>query len=475
MSTDSAETGDLDGKTAHVYLDFVYPPAITGYVRLLMMVGLARCRWQADRIPFQVNDAGALNPVLQKNAPLASLLDDIQRAGLRYFWDSAHPVSGWAYDRRVIGRQPAGDLVSIGGTGFSALAIIVGVARGWISRAKAAERLLLMVRHLEGVPRFHGAFPHFVHGASGQAIAFSRFDDGGDLVETALLLQGLLCARTFFDGRSAVETELRERITGLYDAVEWDWYAGERGDALYWHWSQRYGWRMDLRIRGWNEGLIAYVLAAGSTTHPIPANLFETGWCGKGSMVNGHSYYGHVLPLGEPYGGPLFLSHYSFCTLDPRPLRDRYASYWEQVLAHARINHAHCLENPNGYAGYSTDCWGLTASHGPRRYLASSPLNDHGIIAPTAALSSFPYLPEEAEAALRHFLSFQDGRLCGPYGLVDAFAADGHWIARTNLAVNQGPIVAMIENHRSGLLWDLVRGVPEISCGLDRLGLMAAS
>lgn len=413
--------------------------------------------------------------MLQTITPLAVLLDDIQRAGLRYFWEDAHPVSGLAHDRKRIGRRADCDLVCTGGTGFGALAIVVGVSGGWIPRAEAAERLLRTVTFLGDVPRFHGAFSHFLNGATGEVIPFSRFDDGGDLVETALLLQGLLCARAFFDGPSTVETELRERITALYDAVEWDWYAGKSGDVLLWHWSPRHGWRMNTPIRGWNEALIVYVLAAGSRTHPIAASLFETGWSGSGLIVNGNRYYGQVLPLGQPFGGPLFLSHYSFCTLDPRPLRDRYASYWDQVIAHTKINYTHCVENPQGHGGYGPDCWGLTASHGPKRYIASSPLADFGVIAPTAALSSFPYLPEEAEAALRHFLAFRNGALSGPYGLVDAFVADGSWIARTNLAINQGPIVAMIENHRSGLLWDLARNAPEISTGLSRIGLLSGT
>lgn len=418
-------------------------------------------------------DSSQIKRIAGAREPLELLFDEIQRAGLRYFWDDAHPVSGWAYDRRVIGHTPRGDVVSISGTGFAALAITVGAARGWLSRDAASGRLLHMVRKLFDVPRFHGAFPHLVHGATGQVIPFSRYDDGGDLVETALLLQGLLCARQYFGRAGADETELRQRITALYDAVEWDWYAGKTGDALLWHWSPRHHWRMNIPIRGWNETLIAYVLAAGSRTHPIAPALFETGWQGSGAIVNGNSYYGQRLPFGQPYGGPLFLSHYSFCATDPRRLRDRYASYLEQVVAHARINHAHCVANPNGHAGYGPACWGLTASHAPGGYLASSPTLDRGIIAPTAALSSFAYLPDEAEAALRHFLSPGLRRLRGPYGLVDAFASDGSWIARTNLAINQGSAVAMIENHRSGLLWELGMSAAEISRGLTRLGLLA--
>jgi hypothetical protein len=413
----------------------------------------------------------ALTPAPTDATPLDELLDRVQRATIAYFWEGAHPVSGLAYDRRLTWGSPRNDLVSIGGSGFSFLAIIVAVSRGWIDRRQAMERMLRMVAFLKKVPRFHGAFPHFVNGATGDVVPFSRRDDGGDLVETALLLQGLICARQYFKGEAPDERLLRTLIQDLVDEVEWSWYAPEPSRPLSWHWSPKHQWKMALPITGWNEGLLAYVLAAGAGKHAIDDSVFHHGWAGNGALRNGHSYYGHVLPVGRPFGGPLFLAHSPFCGLDPSRMLDRYCDYWKQNVAHASIHHAHAVANPNQHAGYGASCWGLTSSHGPRNYLASAPDNDLGIIAPTAAISSFPYLPEVAEAALRHYLTFADGRLWARYGFVDAFSANGQWISKTYLAVNQGPIVAMIENHRSGLLWDLFMDAPEIKRGFERLGI----
>ena len=402
---------------------------------------------------------------------LDQLLDYVQRATTAYFWEGAHPVSGLAYDRRLTWGHSRNDLVSIGGSGFSVLSIIVAVSRGWIDRRAAIERLLRMTSFLKTVPRFHGAFPHFINGATGHVVRFSRYDDGGDLVETALLLQGLICARQYFDGDDFDECLLRVRTQELIDEVEWDWYTQGPSVALQWHWSPKHNWKMGLPITGWSEGLIAYVLAAGAGKRPTAATVFHEGWARNGALRNGNSYYDHVLPVGPPFGGPLFMAHSSFCGLDPRRMQDRYCDYWVQNVAHASIHLAHAIRNPNRHIGYGAACWGLSSSHGPKSYLASAPDNDLGIIAPAAALSSFPYLPAAAEAALRHYLAVAGGRLWGRFGFVDAFAADERWISKTYLAVNQGPIVAMIENHRSGLLWGLFMAAPEVKLGLERLGI----
>ena len=251
--------------------------------------------------------------------------------------------------------------------------------------------------------------------------------------------------------------------------MNWAWFT--RGEKhLTWHWSPNHGWDLNLQIAGWNECLIAYVLAAGSETYPIVADIYHDGFATAPSFRNGRSFHGVELPLGVDFGGPLFFAHYSFCGLDPRGLRDRHADYWEQNVRHARINHAHCVANPNGFAGYGPDCWGLTASHGPRRYGAHSPLHDIGVITPSAALSSFPYLPVEAMQALRGFLSRPAHRIWGRFGFVDAFSDQLNWYARTYLAIDQGPIVAMIENFRSGLLWRLFMRSSQAQMGLACLG-----
>ncbi|MCC2664309.1 MAG: beta-glucosidase [Geminicoccaceae bacterium] len=399
-----------------------------------------------------------------------ALLDLVQRQTLRYFWDFAHPACGLARERSNRGPNYGLEVVTTGGSGFGVMAIIAGVARGWIGRAATLERLLTMARFLLEADRYHGILPHFLHGDSGRTIPFSPKDDGGDLVETAFLLAGLLAARQYFDRDDDRESELRARIDRLWEEAEWSWHTAGRADVLYWHWSPNHGWSMNLEVRGWNECLLAYVLAASAPRHPIDPEVYHRGWAAGRDFRNGREFYGIRLPLGPEYGGPLFFAHYSFLGLDPRGLKDRYADYWEQNVAHVLINREHCIRNPNRFQGYGPDCWGLTASDDPQGYRAHAPNEDCGVIAPTAALSSFPYAPEHAMRALRHFYHDLGDRIWSDYGFVDAFSPTQNWYARSHLAIDQGPIVAMIENHRTGLLWHLLMTCPEIQSGLRRLG-----
>jgi hypothetical protein len=398
-----------------------------------------------------------------------ALLDLVQRQTGRYFWDGAHPVSGLARDRQKMTGDPANDLVAVGGSGFGILAIIVAVERGWIDRTAALNRLQGMLEFLERAPRYHGVFPHFIDGRTGATIPFRRKDDGADLVETTFLFQGLICAREYFADGASEEAQLRQRIDGLLAQAEWDWFTrGMR--QLMWHWSPNHGWAMDHPINGWNECLLTFVLAAGSARHAIDPDIYHEGFASGPGFLNGRDHHGVVLPLGMNFGGPLFISHYSFCGLDPRGLSDRHADYWQQNLRHTQINYLHCVRNPHNHLGYGSDCWGLTASHGPRGYVAHAPDRDIGVITPSAALSSFPYAPAEAMRALRGFLTRPHNRIWGRFGFVDAFCESRNWYSRTYLGINQGPIVAMIENHRTGLLWKLFMGAPEVRRGLTRLG-----
>ena len=338
-----------------------------------------------------------------------ALLDLVQRQTLRYFWDFGHPASGMARERsNPVAGYDFQDTVTTGGTGFGIMAMIAGAARGFLPRDEVRKRVAQIVDFLARAERHHGVFPHFLHGASGATIPFSPRDDGGDLVETAFLMMGLLTARQYFSD----DARLRADIDRLWHAVEWDWHT--RGESvLYWHWSPRHDWAMNHAIRGWNECLIAYVLAAASPTHRIAPEVYHRGWTDSPVFRNGKTYYGIALPLGPPQGGPLFFAHYSFLGLDPRGLSDRYADYWAQNRAHALINRAHCIANPHTFAGYGPNCWGLTACDGDRGYNAFAPDNDHGVIAPTAALASMPYTPAESMAALRHFHERHGRAGCG--------------------------------------------------------------
>ncbi|HSL87494.1 MAG TPA: glucoamylase family protein, partial [Bacteroidales bacterium] len=317
-----------------------------------------------------------------------------------------------------------------------------------------------------------GAFPHWLNGTTGKVIPFSTYDDGGDLVETAFLMQGLLTVNEYFRNGSPEERSMCDTIIKLWESVDWNWYRKDDQNRLFWHWSPNHGWTMNMSVSGWNEGLIVYLLAAASPTFSIPAAVYDEGWARNGAypMKNGKSFYGIQLPLGEDYGGPLFFSHYSFLGLDPRNLSDQYADYWAQNVAHSRINYEYCRINPRNRSGYSDSCWGLTASDIQNGYSASSPTNDLGVIAPTAALSSLPYTPVESMRALKFFYYTLGDKLWGDYGFYDAFNLSSLWFARSYIAIDQGPIICMIENYRTGLLWNLFMSSQDVKNGLDKLG-----
>lgn len=397
------------------------------------------------------------------------LMEMVQRQTFRYFWDYAHPVSGLARERNNGDPQ----VVTSGGSGFGILSIIVAVERGWISRSAAVDRMIKILSFLQLADRFHGVFPHWMDGSTGNVVPFSQYDNGGDLVETAFLMEGLLTARQYFDADTPVENALRNIITGLWEDVEWDWYRKNNSNVLYWHWSPNYQWQMNFQIRGFNEAQIIYLLAMASPTHGVPASLYTSGWT-AGNYKNNASYYGYPVLVGPALGGPLFFAHYSYLGFDPRHKKDAFCNYFVRHRNHALIHYKHSIANPEGHAGYSAECWGLTASDDPWGYSAHDPYptNDNGTITPTAALASMPYTPQESLAALRHFYRSLGGRLWGQYGFYDAFNPDQDWYASSYLAIDQGPIVAMIENARTGLLWDLFMQNPEIQPALDAAGFV---
>jgi len=345
----------------------------------------------------------------------------------------------------------------------------VGVERNFISREQAVERLLKITNFLLNSDRFHGAFPHWYNGDSGKVKPFFKEDDGGDIVETSFLIQGLLTARQYFNMINPNEKLLRDSINKLWKEVEWSWYTNKK-NVLIWHWSPNHEWTINHEIRGYNEALITYILAISSTTFPINKSVYHNGWASGSSFINGNTYYQNwKLSLGQDFGGPLFFAHYSFLGLDPNGLIDSYANYWIQNVNHTLINREYCIKNPKKLKGYSSNNWGLTASDNHKGYAAHSPTNDLGVITPTASLSSFPYTPEFSMQALRHFYYDFDQKLWGEYGFYDAFNETENWYSKDYLAIDQGPIIVMIENHRSGLLWNLFMSCPEIKEGLLKL------
>ena len=416
------------------------------------------------------------------------LLTMLQEAAFHYYWEGADSSSGMAHEN-----MPGDDrIVATGASGFGIMALLAGVDRGFITRARGVERLTKIVSFLDRADRYHGAWSHYMNGATGHTMTvFGMLDDGGDLVETAFLMQGLLTARQYFKGTSPAERALRDRITRLWESVEWDWYldATQQQAFIYWHWSPKWGFQIHHPLIGFNEVHVVYLLAIASPTHGIPASTYYSGWASQAPNAlsyregwsgstdgnhygNGKTYFGIPLDVGVGTGGPLFFAHYSYIGVDPHQLRDRFtSSYFQNFRNMALINRAYCIANPKHQLGYGADAWGLTASDGPSEYVPHAPddAHDTGTLTPTGALASFPYTPEESMAAFKHYYRDLGNELWDIYGPRDAFNVGAGWVSPIYMGLNQAPIVAMVENYRTGLLWRTFMSTPEISIMLRKL------
>jgi hypothetical protein len=474
--------------------------------RLLMIFVVAvQCVWPS---PFTVNAPHPLGQSelneyavganefiktvgITKNLSDKELLETVQRQTFRYFWHYAHPNSGMARERSNTVRadfyldfineaddEPnlskgvfGPEACAVGGTGFGILATIVAVERKWVSREAALDRLIQIVDFLAKADSYHGIYPHFINGDTGKTIAFDRVDDGADVVETSYLMMGLLSARAYFNGNTLQERYLVKRISEMWEAANWNWHVNN-DKRLLWHWSPRNGFDRNFPVKGWNEALITYIISASSSRHPISREVYEKTWVGTRNWRNGKSYYGYSLPLGNSIGGgPLFFSQYTFMGVDPHNLTDDHSiDYAEQTRNHTLINRAYTIDNPKEYKGYGERAWGLTAGDSVKGYAAHSPEDDRGVIQPTAALSSMPYTPSFSMQALRYFYEERGEKLWSDYGFVDGFSEQFDWYARSHLAIDQGPIIVMIENYRTGLLWKIFMNIPEIQHGMKQLG-----
>tara|TARA_R100000501_G_C2611530_1_gene106027 strand:- start:63 stop:1439 length:1377 start_codon:yes stop_codon:yes gene_type:complete len=415
-----------------------------------------------------------------------ALLDTVQKQTLKYFWDYAEPNSGMARERyHPDGEYPKNDshVVTTGGSGFGLMAIVSGMERKWIERDSAVARLDKIADFLDNAPRFHGVWPHWLNGETGEVQAFSDKDNGGDLVETSFLAQGFIVVREYLKNGNEEEKAVAAKYDELWKGIEWQWYTNNK-NGLYWHWSPDYQWEMDFMIEGYNECLITYVMAASSPDHAIDAKAYHDGWARSGDIVSDKEAYGIPLILKHntrgDKAGPLFWAHYSYLGLNPKGLEDKYANYWDLNVNHTRINYEYTQENPNDFETYNENSWGLTASYTRNEndgigYTAHSPDTDRGVVSPTAAISSIPYTPELSLNAMRYFFEDQNELLWGPAGFYDAFSLEGEdWVAPKYLAIDQGPQVVMIENYRSGLIWDLFMGAQEVQNGLEKLGFNTA-
>ncbi len=436
---------------------------------IVCVIGLANCKATKHKEDTKVTNSIVISD--------SALFDLVQHQTFKYFWDGAEPTSGMARERyHSDGVYPDNDknVVTSGGSGFGVMALLVGIERGFITRDEGRIRLEKIVHFLETADRFHGAWPHWWYGETGKVKPFGKFDNGGDLVETSFMIQGLLCVRQYFLNGTDKEKQLAARVDKLWKEVEFDWYRNNQ-NVLYWHWSPSYGWKMNFAVHGYNECLIMYVLAASSPTHIVPATVYNEGWAENGKIKGSSSYGGYHLQLqyqgNPPQGGPLFWAHYSYLGLDPRGLKDKYADYGEENKNLTLINYQWCVNNPKKFKGYSENNWGLTASYSTEFYAAHAPNmeNDLGVISPTAALSSFPYTPDKSMAAMKYWYANMKDKIWGEFGFYDAFSEQQNWFGKKYLAIDQGPIVVMMENYRSGLLWKLFTSCPEIQNGLKNV------
>ncbi len=451
-------------------------------VLLIMMVFLYTVACTKESLADSSDDSSDTDTTatsLDIDLTKEELLDFVQEETFKYFWDYAEPNSGAARERYLLSDTTEDEnLVTTGGSGFGLMALIVGVERGFITAEEGYNRISTIINFFENADRFHGAWPHWLDGASGKVVPFSDEDNGGDIVETSYLAQALIIVYEYYKDGDEEDTTLAYKAKELWKGIEWNWYTNNK-DVLYWHWSPDYEFDIGLEINGYNECLISYILAASSPDYPITKEVYDNGWAGAGDIVSSNSKYGYSLIVthvgSEEYGGPLFWSHYSFLGLNPYGLEDEYVNYWDAVVNHAKINYSYCVKNPLGYRDYDTNCWGLTSSYslaedGSLTYVSHQPSNDKGIIAPTAALSSMPYTPDKSFNVLT-YLYYLKSYLLGDAGFYDAFSPENnYWVAKAYLAIDQGPIIIMIENYRTGLLWKYFMQNQDVKAGLDLLG-----
>ncbi|MEM9857746.1 MAG: glucoamylase family protein [Bacteroidota bacterium] len=445
------------------------------YVRgILLMLALGYLTFSCVKSKGSVSNENSISPLELSEDSLLTL---VQYQTFQYFWEGAEPVSGMARERLHMDDvypNHSMDIITSGGSGFGLMALVVGIERQFITRNMAIDRLQKIISYLEKADSFHGVWPHWWNGPTGKVSPFSKMDNGGDLVETSFLAAGLLTVRQYLNSEESQEKELIDRINTLWEGIEFDWHTKGGEDILYWHWSPEYSWDMNFGVKGYNECLIMYVLAASSPTHSVNPDVYHKGWAGSGAIADDTTYYGletelnHYQDNSSPIG-PLFWAHYSYLGLDPRGLKDRYGDYWKLNQNHALIHYNHCVANPHEYEGYGENCWGLTSSYSMKGYAGHRPDRDLGVISPTAALSSFPYTPKESMKFLKYLYHDAD-TLIGKYGPYDAFSFTNNWYLPRYLAIDQGPIPVMIENYRTGLIWKLFMSAPEVQNGLKKLG-----
>lgn len=417
-------------------------------------------------------------------------LDELQERTFNFFWETALPGN-----YQIPDRWPTKRFSSIAATGFGLTSYLVGVERGYISRKAAAERTRLTLEKLwslpqgpamSGVAGHKGLFYHFL--TNDEALRYKTVELS--TIDSGLLMAGVLSTQSYFGGDTDDERRIRALADSLYLRVEWDWALNDEGRISM-------GWRPDKGFiphdwQGYNEAMVLLVLAMGSPTHPLPNNA----WKKWSEFYEWADYRGH----DHLNFSPLFGHQYSQMYIDFRGIQDDYmrdhdSNYFINSREATLANRAYCIQNDAGFTGYGPNQWGLTACDGPgdldtllngkerafRTYWArgasARDVRDDGTIAPTAAGGSVPFAPEETIAALDQMWTTHYDSLVGPYGFKDAFNLTypnpdrpNGWFDIDYLGIDQGPILIQIENHRSGLVWELMKKNKYVRTGLERAG-----
>lgn len=441
------------------------------------------CMFCALLVLYQTNSIGQTLEDCKEARPLKfnndeELLTFIQQKYFDYMWTGAEPSSGLARVRLLTAdTEKDKDVITVGGSGFGIAGILVGIERNFITREEGVERLEQIVNFLSRAKRYHGMWPHWIRAYTGETVPFanpSSKDNGGDVIESAFLMQSLLCVRQYFKDGNMREKAIAAKIDTMWNEMEWDWYQNGN-DFLFWHWSPDYAWEKNFPLKGYNECLIAYLLGASSPTHSIPKSAYYNGWGREGDIVSVDTLYNFPLIVqhntGPNFVGPMFWTAFSYIGFDPHGIKDEFGiNYWRVNVSHAKIQHAYCAENLRGYKGYGDDCWGLTAGYSVKGYKAHNLKNDFGVISPSGSLAAFPYTPVESMKALKHFYFDMGDEIWGKYGFYDGFSETEGLVLKNYLANNQCQVAPMIENYRTGLLWKLFMSTSEIQAGLQKLG-----
>jgi hypothetical protein len=411
-----------------------------------------------------------------------AMLDDIEYRTFMYFWQTADPTTGLVPDR-----APTPSFSSIAAVGFGLTADAIGAERGYVTRAAARDRVLLTLKFLRDAPQgdaaqgmtgYKGFYYHFLDMKTGQRYRDVELSS----VDTALLLAGVMFCREYFSGADAGERELRQIADTLIDRVDWTWMQ-PRAPAIAMGWQPETGF-LTYDWAGYDEAMIMVLLALGSPSHAVEPAAWDA-WSASYDNTWGTAY-------GQTFLGfaPLFGHQYSQLWVDFRAIRDRYMrahdlDYFENSRRATLAQQAYAVANPGGWTGYGANVWGLTACDGPgdqtvtvageprtfagyaARGMAS---HDDGTLAPTAMVSSVPFAPEIVVPGIHALLDRYGAQIYRSQGFVDAFNPTLHWVDDDALGIDQGPIVGMIENYRSELVWKTLRKSSYLRRGLVRAG-----